>query len=128
SLLPNERLYLLEGFHRGLKEGGYVNGQNVAIEYRWAEGRYERLPMLVTDLVNRNVALIVATGTMTPAVAAKAATSTIPIVFSGSGDQVRLGLVTSLSRPGGKATDVMNIASSLDAKRLEIQRNLVPDA
>jgi putative tryptophan/tyrosine transport system substrate-binding protein len=128
SRSPDESRHLVEAFRMGLKAGGYVEGQNVAIEYRWGEGQYGRLPALAADLVRRGVAVLVTTGGEPSVLAAKAATSAIPIVFTVGGDPVKLGLVASLNRPGGNVTGVTTVSAELEAKRLGLLRELVPSA
>ena len=121
-----ERADYMRGFVRGLAETGYIEGQNVAIEYRWAEGQYDRVPSMVAELVRRQVAVIVAN---TPGnLAARAATTTIPIVFSTAGDPVQMGLVASLNRPGGNITGVTSSSVEVIPKRLELARELSPTA
>jgi putative ABC transport system substrate-binding protein len=128
SRSPSESADVVAAFRKGLSEAGFVEGQNVGIAFRWAEGNYSRLTKLASDLVGIRVAVIFAAGGPPSVVAAKAATSTIPIVFPGAGDPVRLGFVASLNRPGGNVTGVSTLSTELAAKSVEVLKEMVPKA
>ena len=125
SLGKSDTAHLLAGFHRGLSEAGFVAGRNLAIEYRWAEGLYDRLPALAADLVGRQVDVIVSTGGHPTLLAARAATTTIPIVFASGIDAVKTGIVASLNRPGGNITGVQVLTVELEAKRLGLLNDIL---
>jgi putative ABC transport system substrate-binding protein len=122
----DDSAHLVDAFRQGLAETGAVEGQNVSVEYRWALGEYDRLPKLAAELVQRGVAVLVAVGGEPSALAAKAATSTIPIVFTAGGDPVKVGLVESLNRPGGNVTGISLLTTRPESKRLGLLRELVP--
>jgi len=126
SRSPGESGGLVAAFRQGLRETGFIEGQNLAIAFRWAEGHYDRLPALAVELVNLRVAVLLAAGGSPPALAAKAATATVPIVFSAVSEPVQLGLVASLSQPGGNVTGMGMFGSELWAKNVELLKELVP--
>src|SRR5262245_9280107 len=125
SRSPEDSVFVLEAFRQGLREGGFIEGHNLAIEFRWARGQYQRLPAMASDLVSRRVAVLAAVGGDISALAAKQATSTIPIVFV-MGDPVKAGLVNSFSQPGGNATGSVPRNTEVEPKRLGLLHELVP--
>jgi putative ABC transport system substrate-binding protein len=125
---PDDSMHLVTAFRQGLSEAGFVEGQNIAIEYRWGLGQYDRMPALAADLVNRRVAVLVGVGGDISALAAKRATSTIPIVFGTGSDPIKAGMVESLSRPGGNATGYSLLTNQMEPKRLSMLHDLMPGA
>jgi len=125
---PEDSMHLVTAFRQGLSEAGFVEGQNIAIEYRWGLGQYDRMPALAADLVNRRVAVLVGVGGDISALAAKRATSTIPIVFGTGSDPIKAGMVESLSRPGGNATGYSLLTNQMEPKRLSMLHDLMPGA
>ena len=125
---PENSKYLVAAFHKGLASGGFTEGQNVAVEYRWAYGQYDRLPAQAAELVHRPVTILVALGGEPATLAAKSATSKLPILFGVAGDPVKLGLVASFNRPGGNATGMSILTTLLEPKRLGLLHEVVPDA
>ncbi|MGB8447059.1 MAG: ABC transporter substrate-binding protein, partial [Pseudolabrys sp.] len=127
SRSPGESASVVAAFRQGLRETGFIEGQNLGIAFRWAEGRYDRLPALASELVSLPVTLLFAAGGPPSAFAAKGATSTIPVVFSAVSDPVEIGLVPSLNQPGGNLTGMAIISASLGTKRLELMKELMPN-